>query len=78
MTEYHASWRPGSYPFARLAFARRGSVLGGVSMWGFQQMKGPSEGLPVAATTHAGAFQDSDEPQRDTEELTAPLYRPRF
>ena len=28
MTEYHASWRPEVYPFARLAFARRGSVLG--------------------------------------------------
>ncbi len=26
MTEYHASWRPEVYPFARLAFARRGSA----------------------------------------------------
>ena len=47
MTEYHASWRPEVYPFARLAFARRGSVLGPAALWGFQCVKGPSEGLPV-------------------------------
>ena len=47
MTEYHASWRPEAYPFARLAFARRGSVLGRAALWGFQRMKGPSERLPA-------------------------------
>ena len=52
MTEYHASWRPEAYPFARLAFARRGSVLGRAALWGFQRMKGPSEGLPVIMPTN--------------------------
>ena len=47
MTEYHASWRPEVYPFARLAFARRGSLLGRAVMWGLQRMRGPSEGLPI-------------------------------
>lgn len=47
MTEYHASWRPEPYPFARLAFARRGSMLGHAALWGYRQMNGPSEGLPV-------------------------------
>ncbi len=51
MTEYHASWRPEVYPFARLAFARGGSVLGRAALWGFQRMKGPSEGLPVISPT---------------------------
>ena len=49
MTEYHASWRPEVYPFARLAFARRGSLLGRAALWGFQCVKGPSEGLPSIA-----------------------------
>jgi CelD/BcsL family acetyltransferase involved in cellulose biosynthesis len=45
LTEYHASWRPDVYPFARLAFARPGSLLGRASLWGFQRVKGPSEGF---------------------------------
>jgi CelD/BcsL family acetyltransferase involved in cellulose biosynthesis len=49
MTEYHASWRPEPYPFARLAFARRGSVLGRGALWGYQGIQGPSEELPVIA-----------------------------
>jgi len=49
MTAYHASWRPDVYPLARLAFARRGSLLGGMALWGFQRMNGPSEGLPPVA-----------------------------
>ena len=36
ITEYHASWQPEVYPFARLAFARRGSVLGRAALWGYQ------------------------------------------
>ena len=51
MTEYHASWRPEPYPFARLAFARPGSLLGRAALWGFQRLKGPSEGLPIVAPT---------------------------
>ncbi len=51
MTKYHASWRPETYPFARLAFARRGSALGHTALWGFQRMKGPSEGLPAITQT---------------------------
>jgi CelD/BcsL family acetyltransferase involved in cellulose biosynthesis len=51
MTEYHARWRPEPYPFARLAFARRGSALGRAALWGFQRMKGPSEAIPVLAPT---------------------------
>jgi CelD/BcsL family acetyltransferase involved in cellulose biosynthesis len=47
LNEYHAHWRPNSYPFSRLAFARRGSVLGSAALWGFQQVRGPSEGLPA-------------------------------
>ncbi len=47
MTEYHAHWRPEVYPFARLAFVRRGSVLGRAALWGYQRRNGPSEGLPV-------------------------------
>jgi CelD/BcsL family acetyltransferase involved in cellulose biosynthesis len=58
MTEYHAAWRPEVYPFARLAFARRGSVLGRATLWGYQRMKGPSEGLPVIAPTCEYALQD--------------------
>jgi len=57
MTEYHSSWRPEAYPFARLAFARRGSPLGRAALWGFQRMKGPSEGLPVIATVPEFALQ---------------------
>ena len=45
LTAYHASWRPKPYPFARLAFARRGSVLGRAVLWGYQRINGPSEGL---------------------------------
>ena len=61
MTEYHASWRPEAYPFARLAFARRGSVLGHAALWGYQRMKGPSEGLPHHRRRSLcnGALQDS-------------------
>jgi CelD/BcsL family acetyltransferase involved in cellulose biosynthesis len=36
MTEYHASWRPESYPFARLAFAPRGKLLGQAALWSYQ------------------------------------------
>ncbi len=59
MTEYHAHWRPDVYPFARLAFARRSSLLGHWALWGFQRMRGASEGLPVVAriqddVRHAG------------------------
>ena len=62
MTEYHASWRPEEYPFARLAFARHGSMLGQAALWGFQYMKGPSEGLPVIAPTHVSALQGQPQP----------------
>jgi CelD/BcsL family acetyltransferase involved in cellulose biosynthesis len=55
-TEYHASWRPESYPFGRLAFARRGSLLGSAALWGFQQLRGPSEGLPGVAPADDGAM----------------------
>jgi CelD/BcsL family acetyltransferase involved in cellulose biosynthesis len=58
MTEYHAAWRPEVYPFARLAFARRGSLLGRAALWGFQRMKGPSEGLPVVAPADECALLD--------------------
>jgi CelD/BcsL family acetyltransferase involved in cellulose biosynthesis len=51
MTEYHVSWRPEVYPLARLAFARRGSLLGRAALWGFQRVKGPSEGLPGTMPT---------------------------
>jgi CelD/BcsL family acetyltransferase involved in cellulose biosynthesis len=47
LSEYHASWRPEPYPFARLAFAPRNSILGRAALWGFQQVRGPSEGLPA-------------------------------
>ena len=36
MTEYHSSWRPESYPFARLAFAPRGKLLGQAALWSYQ------------------------------------------
>ncbi len=52
MTEYHAHWRPQAYPFARLALARPGSLLGRLALRGFQWARGPSEELPVIATTH--------------------------
>lgn len=58
MTEYHASWRPEVYPFARLAFARCGSMLGRAALWGFQQMKGPSEGIPIITPTSLSAVTD--------------------
>jgi CelD/BcsL family acetyltransferase involved in cellulose biosynthesis len=47
LTEYHASWRPESFPVARLAFARRGSLVASAALWGFQTVRGPSEGLPL-------------------------------
>jgi len=59
LTAYHASWRPDVYPFARLAFARRGSLLGGAALWGFQCMKGPSEGLPVVSPGQALELAES-------------------
>jgi CelD/BcsL family acetyltransferase involved in cellulose biosynthesis len=36
LTGYHASWRPESYPFARLAFAPRGKLLGQAALWSYQ------------------------------------------
>lgn len=35
-TEYHASWGAESYPFARLAFAPRGKLLGQAAIWSYQ------------------------------------------
>ncbi len=58
MTEYHASWRPEVYPFARLAFAHRSNVLGRAALWGYQCIHGPSEGLPFTR-------QPSDRPRTD-------------
>ena len=36
MSEYHESWRPESYPFARLAFAPRGKFIGQAALWSYQ------------------------------------------
>jgi len=49
MTEYHASWRPQSYPFARLAFAARGRLLGQAALWGYQWINGPTEAIPIVS-----------------------------
>jgi CelD/BcsL family acetyltransferase involved in cellulose biosynthesis len=43
MTEYHASWRPETYPFARLAFSPQGKLLGRAALRGYQWLKGPTE-----------------------------------
>ena len=51
MTAYHASWRPETYPFARLAFGRPGSDIGRGVLWGYQWLNGPSEGLQEAAAS---------------------------
>ncbi len=52
LTEYHAAWRPEAYPFARLAFARHGSLLGHAALWGYRCINGPSEGVPVIMPTN--------------------------
>jgi CelD/BcsL family acetyltransferase involved in cellulose biosynthesis len=60
LTEYHASWRPQTYPLARLAFARRGRSPGRMALWAFQCMRGPSEQIPPLASP----MPDTEEPQR--------------
>jgi CelD/BcsL family acetyltransferase involved in cellulose biosynthesis len=55
ITAYHTRWRPEVYPFARLAFARHGSLLGRTALWGVHRIKGPSEELPVAAPQSTAA-----------------------
>jgi CelD/BcsL family acetyltransferase involved in cellulose biosynthesis len=47
MTEYHASWQPETYPFARLAFAPRGKLLGQAALWSYQWVNGPTEMMPA-------------------------------
>jgi hypothetical protein len=61
MTEYHASWRPETYPFARLAFAPRGKLLGQAALWSYQFWRklrinstSPT-GLPMRRAISAGA-----------------------
>ncbi len=61
LTEYHASWRPESYPFARLAFAPRGKLLGQAAIWTYQlcrRLRTNSTspiGLPTRRAISAGA-----------------------
>jgi CelD/BcsL family acetyltransferase involved in cellulose biosynthesis len=61
MTEYHARWRPQSYPFAQLAFAPRGRLFGQATLWGYQlwrklKMSSTSPtGLPTRRAISAGA-----------------------
>ncbi len=47
LTEYHASWRPGSYTLARLAFAPRGKLLGQAAIWSYRWINGPTEVMPA-------------------------------
>jgi CelD/BcsL family acetyltransferase involved in cellulose biosynthesis len=50
MTEYHSSWRPESYPFARLAFAPRGKLLGQAALWSYQLWRR----LKISSTSPTG------------------------
>lgn len=57
VSAYHASWTADVYPFARLAFARRGSLFGHAALWGFQRLRGPSEGIPVVVPAQDDVVQ---------------------
>jgi CelD/BcsL family acetyltransferase involved in cellulose biosynthesis len=61
LTEYHASWRPESYPFARLVFAPRGKLVGQAAIWSYKfcrklRVNSTSPmGLPTRLAISAGA-----------------------